>query len=162
MYVLFFYFIIQYKVLHRILFLFHSTSLLLYLWLISSHFVQGKLAKDSDAQKFEEDDLILKVEECLEARRFKFGYLLLQIIGSLEPAEYRSDLHYCLCRNAWKIGPLDPLVPRSFYPLDWHQRFNFSFLECPCRFWFYTHIYPAVTYSQCYFLPDIGTEFDEK
>ncbi|KAL1206548.1 Double-strand break repair protein MRE11 [Cardamine amara subsp. amara] len=29
---------------------------------------RGKLAKDSDAQKFEEDDLILKVEECLEER----------------------------------------------------------------------------------------------
>ncbi|XP_013606183.1 PREDICTED: double-strand break repair protein MRE11 isoform X1 [Brassica oleracea var. oleracea] len=29
---------------------------------------RGKLAKDSDAQKFEEDDLILKVGECLEER----------------------------------------------------------------------------------------------
>lgn len=37
-------------------------------------FLQGKLGKDSDAQKFEEDDLILKVGECLEARRFKFSY----------------------------------------------------------------------------------------
>jgi double-strand break repair protein MRE11 len=29
---------------------------------------RGKLAKDSDAKKFEEDDLILKVGECLEER----------------------------------------------------------------------------------------------
>jgi double-strand break repair protein MRE11 len=36
-------------------------------------FVQGKLAKDSDAKKFEEDDLILKVGECLEARRYRFS-----------------------------------------------------------------------------------------
>ncbi|CAH2069999.1 unnamed protein product [Thlaspi arvense] len=39
---------------------------------------RGKLAKDSDAEKFEEDDLILKVGECLEARRIKFSYFLLQ------------------------------------------------------------------------------------
>ncbi|EFH40581.1 hypothetical protein ARALYDRAFT_495511 [Arabidopsis lyrata subsp. lyrata] len=37
---------------------------------------RGKLAKDSVAQKFEEDDLILKVGECLEARRYKFSYFL--------------------------------------------------------------------------------------
>jgi double-strand break repair protein MRE11 len=34
---------------------------------------RGKLAKDSDAKKFEEDDLILKVGECLEARRYRFS-----------------------------------------------------------------------------------------
>lgn len=39
--------------------------------------------------------------------------------------EYRSELHYCLCRNAWKIGPLVPVVPHSFCPPDWHQRFIF-------------------------------------
>lgn len=31
---------------------------------------QNKIAKDSDNQKFEEEDLIIKVGECLEVRSF--------------------------------------------------------------------------------------------
>ena len=36
---------------------------------------QNKIAKDADALKFEEEDLILKVGECLEARILSLLYL---------------------------------------------------------------------------------------
>lgn len=36
--------------------------------------LQKKIAKESDILKFEEEDIILKVGECLEARNLAFQY----------------------------------------------------------------------------------------
>lgn len=38
-------------------------------------FVQTKIAKDSDNRKFDEEDLIVKVGECLEVRSFIIVFL---------------------------------------------------------------------------------------
>ena len=44
-------------------------------------FGQGKIARDSDPLKLEEEDLILKVGECLEARSlFLFSSFLFKLL----------------------------------------------------------------------------------
>ncbi|CAI0439094.1 unnamed protein product [Linum tenue] len=46
---------------------------------------RSKLAKDTDGEKFEEDDLILKVGECLEARKFyKLHYIFSDCTGTVK------------------------------------------------------------------------------
>lgn len=48
-------------------------------------FGQGKIARDSDPLKFEEEDLILKVGECLEARTYLY-YFFHYFKGSASPS----------------------------------------------------------------------------
>lgn len=67
----------------NILSILYSTPLLLRMITLSLHMscsflfslmtfvlVQNKIAKDSDIQKFDDDDLVVKVGECLEVRSF--------------------------------------------------------------------------------------------